>query len=101
MTQPAEITSRADWELLRTNLREVYEQIDDLYQRITDPGDDDAEKRDEKEDPVPDQDLDPADGPDVQAEEEDERQRRLDHETDGVLDGDYDPEVYDEPGVED
>ncbi|RSM75196.1 hypothetical protein DMB66_00045 [Actinoplanes sp. ATCC 53533] len=105
MTQPAEITSRADWELLRINVHEVYEQIDDLYQRITDPGDDDDkkrdEKRDEKEEPVPDQNIDPDTDPDVQAEEDVERQRRLDYETDGELDGGYDPDVYDEPGLED
>lgn len=102
MTQPADITSRADWELLRTNVHEVNEQINALYWRITDPGDDeDAKKPKEKEDPVPDQNLDPADDPDVQAEQEAERQRRLDYETDGELDGDYDPDVHDEPGVED
>lgn len=52
MTQPAEITSRADWALLTQNLREFNEQIDALYLRITDPGDDAEPSDGETEDPA-------------------------------------------------
>jgi hypothetical protein len=146
VTQPAEITSRADWALLTQNLREFNEQIDALYLRITDPGDDaepsDGETEDpgaepetsataqpepddvqpqepqhdanpsETEEPVsdPDQATDPfaeaenaelerrqqlldADAYDNEVEQDVEDQRRLDYESDGDLDGDYDPDL--------
>ncbi|GAA2470777.1 hypothetical protein [Winogradskya humida] len=100
MTQPAEITSRADFELLRLNLHEVNQQIDALYLRITNADDENADKSDEKEEPV----ADPSTDLDVAAEEEDERQRRVDYETDGELDGDYDIDLdldgYDDPDAE-
>ena len=121
MTQPAEITSRADWELLRLNTREVYEQIDELYQRITAPAPEtDEHDTDEDTEPMADPDTYPHPGYDpdavdgltpgvlqlarfaVDVLEETVRSRR-DAETDGEIDGDddrdtgYDPDTGDEP----
>jgi hypothetical protein len=106
MTMPAEVTSDAAWDRLVTALRAQYRQVDDLYQRITEPEADDQQTPQEKEpmtDPstYPHRGYDPdADDPRA-AELDDEERVRLDAETDGRLDGDYDTDPYDEPGLED
>lgn len=100
MTMPADVTTAYDWDRLVLLLRALYRQVDQLYQRITDPELEDA-NRDAKEDTVtdPDRDYD-ADTAARDAELEQERLDRLDYETDGRLDGDYDRDEYDEPGLD-
>jgi hypothetical protein len=107
MTMPAEVTTDAAWDRLITTLRAQYRYIDDLYQHITEP-EPDADENDEPEErqPVTDPDMYPEDADDRAADdraaiEEDERRVRVDAETDGRLDGDYDIDAYDEPGLED
>lgn len=102
MTMPAEVTSDAAWDRLNTILRAMHRDVDDLYQRITEP--EAAEETPQLEESEPVSDLDAeyeADADDRAAEYADEERERLDAETDGRLDGDYDTDVYDEPGLED
>jgi hypothetical protein len=96
MTMPAEVSSAADWDRLVATLRAQYAQVDELYQRITDPGDD-ADEPDptSEEEPMADPSTYPypgydPDADDRSAELEDDERLRLDAETDGQLDGDYD-----------
>jgi len=136
MTMPAEVTSAADWDRLVATLRAQYGQIDELYQRITDPGDDADEPDTSEEEPMADPSTYPYPGYDPAADEQDaearaalsvassvlsslllqreadgarsegtaddraaeyadEERERLDAETDGRLDGDYDLDVED------
>jgi hypothetical protein len=102
MTMPAEVTSDAAWDRLTTILRAMYRDVDELYQRITEPEADEEEPQPEETEPV--SDLDPEYGTEADdraAEYADEERVRLDAETDGRLDGDYDTDVYDDPGLED
>lgn len=103
MTMPAEVTSDAAWDRLITTLRAQYADIDELYQRITDP-DTEADEQNTARETELMTDRDAGYGPeaDDRAAELDEQERvRLDAETDGQLDGDYDIAPYDEPGLED
>jgi hypothetical protein len=101
MTMPAEITSDASWDRLNTILRAMYHDVDELYQRITEP-ESDEEAQPQETTPVSDPTADyDAETSHRAAEYADEELVRLDAETDGRLDGDYDPDVYDEPGLED
>jgi hypothetical protein len=101
MTHPAEITSAADWNQLVANIRLFLDDVDALYERITELADD-AEPN--KEEPMPDPDNYPdlIDDPDQQALDEQERERRLEAEIDGEPDGDYEPERadYGDPDME-
>lgn len=101
MTQPAEITSAADWNQLVANIRLFVDDVDALYERITE-GADDADRTEEEPMPDPDQYPDLIDDPDQQALEEEERERRLEAEIDGEPDGDYEPEPadYGDPDME-
>ncbi|MFG1995205.1 hypothetical protein ACGFJ7_35050 [Actinoplanes sp. NPDC048988] len=102
MTMPAEVTSDAAWDRLNTVLRAMYGDIDGLYQRITDPETDEQTPQLEETGPVSDLDAEyDAEANDRAAEYADEERERLDAETDGRLDGDYDTDVYDDPGLED
>lgn len=107
MTMPADITTEASWDRLIYALRAQYDQVDDLYQRITAPEEDaDEQKKPERkepemEEPMPDPRTYPHPGYDRDAELEREEQERRDAETDGRLDGDYDIDPYDAPGLED
>jgi hypothetical protein len=104
MTQPADITSAADWNQLIGNLRLFAADINALYERITEEPDDTDENQQEKEEPVPDPDQYPdlVDDPDQQALDEQERERRLEAEIDGEADGDYErePADYGDPDIE-
>lgn len=104
MTMPAEVTTDAAWERLIATLRAQYDDIDGLYQRITEPEADEDEP--EEKEPVTDPNIYPyrgydPDANDRAAELEEEERVRLDAETDGRLDGDYDIDPDDEPGLED
>ena len=138
MTMPAEVTSDAAWDRLNTTLRVMYRDVDDLYQRITEPEADEETPQPEETEPVSDLDAEyqteaddraaensealsvasdvissllllreeepersEAEADDRAAEYADEERERLDAETDGRLDGDYDTDVYDDPGLED
>ncbi|MFI7598224.1 hypothetical protein [Actinoplanes sp. NPDC049681] len=101
MTMPAEVTSDAAWDRLNTVLRAMYRDVDDLYQRITDPEADERTPQPEETEPVSDLDAEyDAEDHYRAAEYADEERERLDGETDGRLDGDYDPDIYDDPGLE-
>ena len=100
MTMPAEVTSDTAWERFTTVLRAMYRDVDDLYQRITEPEADEETPQPEENEPVSDLDAE-YDADDRAAEYADEERVRLDAETDGRLDGDYDTDIYDEPGLED
>jgi hypothetical protein len=101
MSQPAEVTSAQDWNQLVFNLGLFLTDVEALYERIT--GDEAAADPIEEE-PMPDPDNYPdlIDDPDQQALDEQERERRLEAEIDGVPDGDYDrePEDYRDPDLE-
>jgi hypothetical protein len=99
MTMPAEITSDNSWDRLIVTLRTQYADIDELYQRITEPGDADEPDTFEGTEPMPDPDTYPYRGYDPDAELDDEQRVRLDAETDGRLDGDYDLDPADEPDL--
>ena len=102
MTQPAEITSRADWALLTQNLREFNEQIDALYLRITDPGDDAEPSDGETEDPAaaPETSATAQPEPD-DAQPQDPQQHANPSETEeGVPDPDLDPDQATDPLAE-
>lgn len=104
MTMPAEVTSAADWDRLVATLRAQYAQIDELYQRITDPGDDADEPDTSQEEPMADPSTYPYPGYDPAADDraaklENDERLRLDAETDGELDGDYDRD--DDLGMDD
>ncbi|MEU7906423.1 hypothetical protein [Actinoplanes sp. NPDC049118] len=102
MTMPAEVTSATDWDRLVTTLRAQYGDIDDLYQRITDPEADEQQEPEEDDimtDPYTDAERQ-AEVDDRAAEYADEERVRLDAETDGRVDGDYDIDPYDEPGLD-
>ena len=102
MTMPAEVTSDAAWDRLTTVLRAMYHDVDELYQRITEPEADEQTRQPEETDPVSDLDAEyETETNDRAAEYADEERERLDAETDGRLDGDYDTDVYDDPGLED
>ena len=102
MTMPAEVTSDAAWDRLNTVLRAMYRDVDDLYQRITEPEVDEETPQPEETEPVSDPDLEYGTEADNRAAEyADEERVRLDAETDGRLDGDYDTDVYDDPRLED
>jgi hypothetical protein len=106
MTQPAEITSAADWSQLVGNIRLFVDDVDALYKRITaGPAEtDETKKEKEKEQPVPDPDNHPdlIDDPDQQALDEQERLDRIKAEIDGEPDGDYEnePADYGDPSME-
>jgi len=101
MTMPAEVTSDAAWDRLNTTLRVMYRDVDDLYQRITEP-EADEETEPKETNPVSDPNAEYEAEADARAAEyADEERVRLDAETDGRLDGDYDTDVYDDPGLED
>ena len=101
MTMPAEVTSDAAWDRLNTTLRAIYGDVDDLYQRITEP-EADEETESKETNPVSEPNAEyEAEVGDRAAEYADEERVRLDAETDGRLDGDYDTDVYDDPGLED
>ena len=87
MSQPAEVTSTYDWERLNAQLANLVLDIEDIWEQITDPD----RNSSEPEEPVPADDPDRGYDLDRDAELEDKRRRRLDFETDGELDGDYDP----------
>ena len=96
MSQPAPVTTELDWDRLNSTLRLIGKDINNLYQRIT--GDEDPEPDPETTEdivPEPEYDLDPADDPDTQYLDEDERQQRLEYEIDGEADGDYDRDPAD------
>ncbi|WP_199514282.1 hypothetical protein [Nucisporomicrobium flavum] len=102
MTMPAEVTSDAAWDRLTTVLRAMYRDVDDLYQRISEPEADEETPQPEETAPVSDLDAQyEIDAADRAAEYADVERERLDAETDGRLDGDYDIDAYDEPGLED
>jgi hypothetical protein len=102
MTMPAEVTSDAAWDRLTTVLRAMYRDADDLYQRITEPEADEEAPQPEENEPVSDLDAEyDTEANNRAAEYADEERERLDAETDGRLDGDYDTDVYDDPGLED
>ena len=102
MTMPADVTSDIAWDRLNTISRAMYRDVDNLYQRITEPETDQETPQPEETEPV--SDLDAAydtDADDRAAEYDDEERLRLDAETDGRLDGDYDTDVDDDPGLGD
>jgi hypothetical protein len=102
MTMPAEVTTDTAWDRFTTVLRAMYRDVDELYQRITEPEADEETPQPEEAEPV--SDLDPEYGTEADdraAEYADEELVRLDAETDGRLDGDYDTDVDDDPGLED
>lgn len=102
MTMPAEVTSDAAWDRLTTILRAMYRDVDQLYQRITEPEADEQTPQPEESEPVSDLDAEyDTETNDRAAEYADEERERLDAETDGRLDGDYDTDIYDDPGLED
>lgn len=101
MTMPADITSDAAWDRLTTVLRAIYRDIDTLYQRITAPDAAEEPPQPEETDLVSDRDAAYGTGADDRAAEYDDEQReRLDAETDGHLDGDYDTDVDDAPDLD-
>ncbi|WP_199515710.1 hypothetical protein [Nucisporomicrobium flavum] len=130
MTMPAEVTSDNAWDRLTTVLRAMHRDADELYQRITEPETDEQTPQPEETETVSDVDAEhqteaealsvasnlissllylrgqeparsEAEADDRAAEYADEERARLDAETDGRLDGDYDTDAYDEPGLED
>lgn len=102
MTMPAEVTSDASWDRLTTMLRAMYRDVDQLYQRITEPEADEETPQPEENEPVSDLDAEyDTTANDRAAEYADEERVRLDAETGGRLDGDYDTDVDDEPDLED
>ena len=102
MTMPAAVTSDAAWDRLNTVLRVLYRDVDELHQRITEPEADEETPQSEEVEPVSDLNAEfETDADNRAAEYADEERERLDAETDGRLDGDYDTDVYDDPGLED
>jgi hypothetical protein len=97
MSQPAPVTTELDWDRLNGTLRLIGRDINNLYQRISGE-EEDPEPGNEPEEqavPEPEYDIDPADDPDTQHLDEDERQQRLEQEIDGEADGDYDRDTAD------
>ncbi|MEV6925536.1 hypothetical protein AB0M46_13700 [Dactylosporangium sp. NPDC051485] len=82
MSSPAPIASRADWDDVIDAIQETSQDIRDLRDEI-------ADRRAEREGDDTVTDPDRADLDEVL---ERERLDRLDYETDGRLDGDYDPD---------
>ncbi len=102
MTMPAEVTSDAAWDRLTTILRAMYRDVDQLYQRITEPEADEQTPQPEDNEPASDLDAEHDTEADNRAAEyADEERERLDAETDGRLDGDFDTDVDDDTGLED
>lgn len=85
MSQPAEITSSYDWDRLNAQLGVLALDVEELLEQINDPD----RATGEPEEPVPAAEPDGGYDLDREAELEDERQRRLDVETDGDRDGGY------------
>ena len=96
MTAPAEVTSERAWAELVDALYETSADIKALRKQIT--GSDEMESK-----PVNEHATDRE--PDREALQEEERKLRADFETDGRLDGNYDPEpgdpAYDDRAYDD
>ncbi|MBO3736625.1 hypothetical protein [Actinoplanes flavus] len=100
-SQPAPVTSEADWDRFNATLRLIGNDIKNLNQRIA--GEEELEPDSETtEEAVPDPDyyLDPADDTDTQHVDEEERQRRLEQQIDGEVDGDYDAAYPNDPEMD-
>src|SRR4051812_45325148 len=102
MTQPAPVTSAADWADLVAALRNEIDLIEGIYagvmagledRRANADIDDDPDMRAEQETDMTD--------PDFEAEQAADRELREDYEADGDLDGDYDNDAeLDDPDLE-
>lgn len=103
MTMPADITSDTAWDRLLISLRAQYRDIDRLYHHVTDTKETTDKPRTPREaEPMAEHRFYPFfDNDDRTAELEQEERTRLDAETDGRLDGDYDTDPINEPGLED
>ena len=101
MTQPAQVTSSYDWDRLIIELTLVTGYAEDVYERILDRRQELMERTAQAED---ERTADPNTFPnrgfeldeDRVAEQEEEWRERLDYESDGRLDGDYDTEPPDD-----
>jgi hypothetical protein len=102
MTMPADVTSDAAWDRLNIILRVMYRDVDNLYRRVTEPEADGGIPHPEETGSVRDLNGEhQTEVDDRAAEYADEQRERFDAESDGRLDGDYDSDLYDEPGLGD